>query len=124
VPPAGAYRCRVFKLGAKGTAMADLTVYPAARCRIDDSGAVSSFYKLDGEQRPSGVIFHDSRSRAIFLGTMSFGDETLAMDYGRDRRRDMIGFVDRVAPAQWRLVLPSPRFESMTDVVELVPEAS
>lgn len=121
VPPLGTYRCRVFKLGANGTAMADFTAYPPATCRIEANGAVSSFYKLDGEQRPAGVIFHDNPSRAIFLGTMMLGDETRMIDYGRDAKRDMIGFVDHIAPKRWRLVLPSPVWESKIDVIELVP---
>jgi hypothetical protein len=127
VPPPGRYRCRVFKLGANGTAMADLTVYPASDCWIEVNGAVSSFYKTEGAQRPNGVIFHnnnDSNSRATFLGTMMLGDETRIIDYGRDHKRDMIGFVDRVAAKRWRLVLPSPGFESLIDVIELVPASS
>ena len=121
VPPPGDYRCRVFKLGVNGTAMKSFTAYPAAACRITLNGAVSSFYKMDGTQRPAGVIFHDSTSRAVFLGTLTLGDETRVMDYGRDAKRDMIGFVDRVAANRWRLILPSPQFESLTDVIELVP---
>lgn len=122
VPPPGAYRCRTFKLGAKGTAVAPLTVYPAGDCRIDENGAVSSFYKLDGMQRPTGLIFHDNPSRAVFLGTLMLGDETRPVDYGRDHKRNMIGFVERVAPDRWRLVLPDPTFESLIDVIELVPK--
>ncbi|MGJ3649000.1 DUF4893 domain-containing protein [Sphingomonas sp. GlSt437] len=121
VPPAGSYRCRVFKLGANGTAMADFTAYPPVECRVEANGAVSSFYKMVGEERPAGVIFHDSVSRAIFLGTLMVGDETRMIDYGRDAKRDMIGFVQRIAPQRWRLVLPSPVFESKIDVIELVP---
>ena len=43
------------------------------------------------------------------------------MQYGRDAERDLAGWVERVGPAQWRIILPAPRFESLTDVVELVP---
>lgn len=123
VPPPGDYKCRVFKLGAVGSAMDEFTAYKPETCRIEADGAVSSFYKLSGVQRPSGVIFHDSSSRAIFLGTLSLGDETLRMDYGRDAKRDMVGFVERIDDKRWRLVFPSPAFESMIDVVELVPTA-
>ncbi|OYY89661.1 MAG: hypothetical protein B7Y45_11065 [Sphingomonas sp. 28-66-16] len=123
VPPSGAYRCRVFKLGAVGTAMAEFTRYPDFHCRIGDGGSTSSFVKLDGAQRPSGLIFHDSPSRAIFLGTLILGDETRQMRYGRDAGRDMIGYVERVGENRWRLVLPAPQFESMLDVIELVPES-
>jgi hypothetical protein len=124
VPPPGDYRCRVFKFGAKGTAMEDYITYPVAKCRVELDGAVSRFAKLDGAQRPNGMIFHDSGSRAVFLGSMMLGDETRVIDYGLDKKRDMIGYVDHIAPAQWRMVLPSPGFESMIDVIELVPAGS
>lgn len=123
VPPAGRYRCRVFKLGANGTAMRAFTSYPDFACTIEDKGEVSNFTKLDGAQRPAGVIFHDSQTKAIFLGTLSLGDETSAMQYGRDHARDMAGFVERVGPNRWRLVLPYPAYESLIDVIELVPAA-
>lgn len=121
VPPSGLYRCRLFKLGAKGTAMAEFTDYPAVECQVDDEGAVSSFYKKTGTQRPVGTIFHDDPNRAIFLGTLLFGDEVRPMHYGRDARRDIAGYVERIGERRWRLVIPSPAFESLIDVVEIVP---
>jgi hypothetical protein len=59
--------------------------------------------------------------RGVFLGTMMIGDETTALDYGRDADRDMAGLIERVGDSRWRIVLPYPRFESMLDVVEIVP---
>lgn len=120
-PPAGDYRCRVFKLGGQRPGNRDFTAYPAFRCRIDPEGEMLSFYKIGGSQRPVGLIFDDSGSRQIFLGTLSLGDEDLPMDYGRDVNRDMAGIVERIGPRRWRLVLPYPHFESLLDVVELVP---
>ncbi len=35
--------------------------------------------------------------------------------------RDMAGVLERIGERRWRLVLPYPRFESLLDVVELVP---
>lgn len=122
VPPAGRYRCRVFKLGAKGTAMAEFTAYPDFACRIGADGDTPTFYKLEGAQRPAGVLFSESASRAVFLGTLVIGDERRAMQYGRDASRDLVGYIERVGERRWRLVLPYPRFESILDVVELVPE--
>lgn len=121
VPPPGAYRCRVFKLGAKGTAMAEFTSYPDFACRVDDKGGVSHFYKNSGAQRASGTIFHDNRARAVFLGTLQLGDEGRSMDYGRDSGRDLAGFVERIGERRWRMVLPYPQFESIVDVIEMVP---
>ncbi len=121
IPPAGRYRCRVFKLGANGTAMADFTSYPDFECRVDLEGDVSSFYKLTGPQRAVGLILHDSASRAVFLGTLRIGDEARQMQYGRDAQRDIAGIFERVGEKRWRLSVPYPQFESLLDVVELVP---
>ena len=121
-PPAGGYRCRVFKLGANGTAMHNLTTYPAVDCTVTDEGAVSSLYKVSGAQRPVGLVFPDSASRAVFLGTMVLGDESKPRNYGQDANRDMAGYVERIGTRRWRLVLPRPRFESLLDVVEITPK--
>ncbi len=119
-PPAGRYRCRVFKLGGAGSAMRDFTAYPAFDCVIRDEGSVRSFYKETGSQRPVGLLFPDG-DRTVFLGTLLLGDERAALQYGQDRDRDMAGVLERVGDQRWRLVLPYPRFESLLDVVELVP---
>ena len=120
-PPPGAYRCRVFKLGANGTAMRNVTTYAAVDCTVTDEGEVSSLYKLSGAQRSVGIVFPDSPSRAVFLGTMVLGDETKPLKYGQDANRDLAGYVERIGPHRWRLILPRPRFESLLDVVEIVP---
>jgi hypothetical protein len=120
-PPTGDYRCRVFKLGGQRPGNRDFTASPAFRCRIDREGEMLSFYKIGGSQRPAGLVFDDGGYRQIFLGTLSLGDEELPIDYGRDDNRDMAGVVERIGPRRWRLVLPYPHFESLLDVVELVP---
>lgn len=119
--PAGTYRCRVIKLGAQAEGAGDYTAYPAFSCTISDEGAVFSFTKLSGSQRPVGLIFDNDNYRKIFLGTMMLGDERRALDYGRDAGRDMAGAVEKVGADRWRLILPYPSFESMMDVIELVP---
>ncbi len=121
IPPAGDYRCRVFKLGAKRPGMRDFVAYPAFACRIDHDGQVTRFHKTGGSQRPIGLIFPDAAGRAVFLGALMLGDETHALDYGRDATRDMAGFVDRIGERRWRLALPLPAFESTLDVIEIVP---
>jgi hypothetical protein len=121
LPPQGDYRCRTVKLGSITPAVKGYTAYPWFACRIADEGSVKSLRKLDGSQRPIGLIYPETDARAIFLGTLVLGDETDPFRYGLDRDRDMIGYVERVAPARWRLVLPYPRFESQLDVIELTP---
>lgn len=116
----GRYRCRVIKLGSVVAGVAPYTPYPAFDCLVNDEGEVSSFAKIGGSQRPVGLMFDDG-NRKIFLGTMMFGDETRPLEYGRDATRDMAGAVQRVGDRRWRIILPYPRFESVMDVVELVP---
>ncbi len=120
-PPPGDYRCRVTKLGAKIAGGMDYVAYPAFTCRIALEGDVLSFAKIDGSQRPVGLLLPDDGGRLVFLGTMILGDERHALDYGRDPERDMVGLFERVGPRRWRLVMPFPRWESTVDVMELVP---
>ncbi|BCA61066.1 hypothetical protein HMP09_0300 [Sphingomonas sp. HMP9] len=125
LPPEGSYRCRTFKLGARGGVGPTYSASAWFACRIDSSGGtdVISLVKVDGSQRPVGTVFADTASRAVFLGTMELGDEKRPMRYGRDANRDMAGLIERIGTQRWRVVLPYPRFESVLDVVELVPAA-
>lgn len=119
--PAGDYRCRTIKLGAQGTANRAYTPYPWFDCRVADEGEVRSLHKLTGSQRPTGLLFTDTPSRAVFLGTLVLGDETSPLRYGIDSTRDLVGYLDRIGAKRWRLVFPRPRFESILDVTEIVP---
>lgn len=119
--PPGDYRCRTIKLGARGARLSDYTVYPPLLCRVRAEGTRLHFTRLDGAQRPIGVLFPDTGRRLVFLGTLQLGDEALALRYSRDTERDMAGVVERVGDDRWRLVLPYPHFESLLDVIELTP---
>ncbi|HEX8666760.1 MAG TPA: DUF4893 domain-containing protein [Allosphingosinicella sp.] len=120
--PAGDYRCRVIKVGAKTEAMLPYVAYPGFSCRVSPGqGGVLDFTKLTGSQRPIGRLFPENRRRMIFLGTLQLGDEQGTLRYGHDRDRDMAGILERIGEGRWRLVFPSPAFESMLDVVELIP---
>lgn len=121
IPPPGHYHCKVYKIGANGPAMQDFTVYPAADCAVEAEGEVSSLYRVAGPQRPVGLLFDDVPGRAVFLGTLVLGDETKPMVYGQDTQRDLAAYVERIGPQRWRMIFPSPRFESLLDVVELTP---
>jgi hypothetical protein len=120
-PPPGDYRCRTIKLGARQAGGADYRIFPPLPCRVGARGARLHFTVLEGPQRPIGILFPDTGRRLVFLGTLQLGDEALAYRYSRDRERDMIGVVERVGESRWRIVLPSPHFESLLDVIELVP---
>jgi hypothetical protein len=119
--PAGEYRCRTIKLGTQGRGTLGYIAYGWFRCRVAAEQGLSSLTKLTGSQRPVGLIFPDNLKRQIFLGTLELGDEKMAINYGSDRMRDMAGLVERIGDNRWRLVLPAPAYESLLDVIELVP---
>jgi hypothetical protein len=118
----GTYKCRTIKLGAAQPGLLNYVAYPAFDCRVSEHGSVMRFAKLSGSQRPMGQVFADGPARMIFLGTLMLGDETRPFDYGSDSARDMAGAVQRIGERRWRLILPYPRFESVIDVIELVPD--
>jgi hypothetical protein len=119
--PNGNYRCRMIKLGAKSQGMLDFITYPAFACRVRQERDLQGFAKLTGSQRQVGVIFPGDSLRQVFLGTLVLGDEARAMQYGRDRERDVAGYVERIGSNRWRMIMPRPHFESQMDVLELVP---
>lgn len=119
--PNGLYRCRVIKMGAKLPGMLDYVSYPAFSCHVQQQGKLQSFVKLSGSQRQAGIIFPNDQLREVFLGTLMLADETRAMQYGVDEDRDVVGFVERIGANRWRMVMPRPHFESIVDVMELVP---
>lgn len=121
--PNGMYRCRVIKLGARSPGLLDYIAYPGFACHVMQDGGVQYFTKLTGSQRPVGKIYRADAMRSVFLGVLMLGDEARPMRYGSDPERALAGWVERVDPAKWRIILPAPYFESLTDVIELVPAA-
>ena len=119
--PNGRYRCRMIKLGARSEGQLDFVAYQPFSCRIQQERDLQGFAKLTGSQRQVGLIFPNDQLRQVFLGTLVLGDEARAMQYGTDRDRDVAGYVERIGENRWRLVMPFPRFESLVDVLELVP---
>ena len=121
--PDGDYRCRVIKVGAKSAGLLNFISYPYFNCRIGQQGVLQHFAKLNGSQRQVGLIFPGDPLRQVFLGTLMLGDEAQAIQYGLDTERDVAGFVERIDPNRWRLIMPRPHFESQMDVMELVPSS-
>jgi hypothetical protein len=122
--PNGMYRCRVIKLGSQ-TESGGLSyvAYPPFLCRVKADRELQRFNKLSGSQRYVGLIFPGDAVRQVFLGTLVLGDETRALQYGQDELRDVAGYVERIGPDRWRLIMSKPHFESRFDVLELVPSA-
>lgn len=119
--PPGAYQCRTIKIGGQAGTLG-YTAYGRFACRVSAEQGIVSLTKTTGSQRPVGLVFPDDMRRQIFLGTLLLGDETTPLDYGSDRMRDMAGLIERIDQRRWRLVLPRPAYESLLDVIELVPE--
>ena len=121
--PNGLYRCRIIKIGAKAEGNLAYVAYPAFYCRVKAERDLQRFNKFGGSQRTVGLIFPGDAVRQVFLGTLVLGDETRALQYGQDEMRDVAGYVERIGPNRWRLIMPRPHFESRFDVMELVPSA-
>jgi hypothetical protein len=119
--PDGLFRCRIIKLGPKSEGNLPYVAYPAFYCRVKAERGLQHFNKFGGSQRYVGLIFPADAVHQVFLGTLVLGDETRALQYGQDQLRDIAGYLDRIGPDRWRLVMPKPNFESELDVMELVP---
>jgi hypothetical protein len=119
--PNGMYRCRVIKLGAKEPGNLDFVAYGGFTCRVRQERTLQRLGKLSGTQRYVGLIFPGDAIRKVFLGTLALTDEDRVLQYGQDDQRDVAGYVERIGPNRWRLIMPRPHFESRLDVMELVP---
>jgi hypothetical protein len=123
--PNGIYRCRVIKLGTKpDTGSPAYLSDPSSLCRVKADRGLQRLNKFGGSQRYVGLIFPGDAVHEVFLGTLVLGDETNALQYGQDELRDVAGYVERIGPARWRILLPKPHFESQFDVMEMVPAGS
>lgn len=120
LPPPGAYRCRIVKLGAHDPRNRRFVTLPPAACTVAarDGGGLT-FAVTGGMQRPIGRLYDGPPGRGVFLGTLELGDEKLPVAYRADERRDMIGYIDRIGAARWRIILPKPHFDSLADVIEI-----
>jgi len=122
--PNGMYRCRVIKLGAQGPGNLDFVEYPGFTCRVRPDRNLQRLAKLTGSQRYVGLIFPGDPLRNVYLGTLAFADEERVLQYGQDDQRDVAGYVERIGPRRWRLIMPYPHFESHVDVMELEPQSA
>lgn len=122
--PDGLYRCRVIKLGAHRQGLLDYVATAGSPCQVRAERQLQRLAKLSGSQRYVGLIFPDDAIRSVFLGTLVLGDEHRALQYGQDQQRDVAGYLERIGPKRWRLVMPEPHFDSRLDVMELVPEGA
>ncbi len=109
----GEWRCRTIKAGG----LSPLVVYGWFKCRVSDDGAGWKLEKLSGSQRTTGRFYDDGEKRMIYLGSFSIGGET-PKPYGSGPDTDQVGYAFRTGDAEWRIELPSPRYESKLDIIE------
>lgn len=121
-PPPNGYRCRFFKVGALTPQNPDFSVSGPVACRVTNDDGQLHVSVQEGPQRPNGLLYAANDRRLVFLGAMVLSDESKSMHYGTDAERNLAGFVERIGANRWRLVLPSPRWETMIEVIDLVPE--
>ena len=117
----GVYRCRLVRVGAKAAGDRDYAASGPLTCRVSQDGRLQALFVLGGVQRQVGLVFPGDAVRQVFLGTLMLPGESRAMQYGADENRDVAGYVERIGPDRWRLIIPAPHFDSLLDVVELVP---
>ncbi len=122
MPPAGEYACSVAKLGSGHPGLLHFVAYPGFRCALTAyPDGTAAFVKRTGSQRPVGTLYPADALHAVFLGTLQLSDERAVLPYGRDADRDLVARVERIGPARWRMIFPAPVYESIADVIELVP---
>lgn len=117
-PPPGPYLCRVVKLGLP---RAPYQTFKPWNCYVEAEGELLTIVKQTGSKRPAGRLWADGTTRLVFLGAEGLGGEPEAPGYAEDPRRDLAGFVERVAPFRWRLAVPFPNDGGALDVYELIP---
>ncbi len=122
LPGPGAYLCRTIRLGQQGSAATATRVQvdEPRPCRIEAQGAVLWFEQETGANRLGGQL-HADGDRLVFLGATALRGEMGVMPYGADPERNAIGALRALGPAQWRLELPWPTWQSTLDLVELTP---
>ncbi len=110
----GEWRCRTIKAGG----MARLVVYSWFKCRVTDDGSGWMLEKLSGSQRTRGRLFDDGETRLIYLGAFAVNGDPFPA-YGSGPDSDQAGYAYRMGDNWWRIEFPSPRYESMLDILEL-----
>ena len=112
--PAGAWTCRVIKLGG----LLPLTVYAKFRCTISEDGKGWLLNKTTGSQRTTGYFYQESGTRLIYLGSGYVQGET-PKPYGAGPEFDQVAYAERLAEQWIVLQFPKPYYESHMDILVL-----
>ncbi|NJC04462.1 hypothetical protein GGQ97_000255 [Sphingomonas kaistensis] len=123
-PTPGSYNCRLVRLGATDRRTPAFNRFKPFFCYVEVEDDLLTLVKQTGTERPAGRLWDDDvATRLVFLGSVALGSETRPKPYGSDNSRDMAGFLERIGPMRWRLVLPYPRSGAKLEVYELTPVA-
>ena len=123
-PTPGSYSCRMIRLGRDRPRGPAFQKFKPFFCYVGVEGDLFTIVKQTGSQRPAGRLWEDdNENRLIFLGTLALGNEEEARAYGDDPKRDMAGVFERIAPFEWRLVIPFTQSGARLDLFELTPVA-
>ena len=109
----GEWRCRTIKAGG----LSPLIVYGWFKCKVSDDGSGWKLEKTSGSQRTTGRFYDDGERRMIYLGSFHIAGET-PKPYGSGPKSDQVGYAFRTGPAEWRIELPAPQYESRLDILE------
>ena len=121
--PNGDYRCRVIKLGAKSEGMLDYIAYPAFTCRIAPATAAAGLRQADRVAAPCRADLPRRRDApGVPRHAWCSATRARACNMAATPTATSPAIVERIGPDRWRLVMPSPHFESLLDVMELSPE--
>jgi hypothetical protein len=112
--PAGAWKCRVIKLGG----ILPLTVYPQFRCIIKDDGKGWLLNKITGSQQTTGYLYTESDTRLTYLGSGFIQGET-PKPYGSGPETDQVAYVERLGEKRIVFQFPKPHYESHFDLLVL-----
>ena len=121
LPAAGAYRCRVIRLGwRQGT---DRQVPPIqagdwAPCQLQPDGILLRLSTAPASQQFIGRLYPDV-DRLVFLGSVRLADDRGQLRYGEDRDRDQLGVLTALGDGHWRLALPWPRWSARLILIEI-----
>lgn len=123
-PTPGSYNCRLVRLGSTDPRAPAFNRFKPFFCYVEVENDLLTLVKQTGSERPAGRLWDDDvATRLVFLGSVALGAETRPKPYGADDKRDMAGFLERIGPMRWRLMLPYPRSGAKLEVYELTPVA-